>query len=237
MSIPRLPETADEAREIAAVVGGRSEIYLREKAQENTVKSLDLKAARYLHFATHGLLGGEFVEINKALAAEQGEGAGRTLENGGSGVGVSSRGEPALLLSLSGDLRGDDGLLTMGEIVQGLDLNARLVVLSACNTAGEGAEASASGEGFAGLTRAFMYAGAQGLLVSHWSVESRATQQLMSDVFRRLVRGESTLAALDQARAALRGSVVEQDGERFSRAHPFFWAPFVYVGDGGEPPP
>jgi len=51
-------------------------------------------------------------------------------------------------------------------------------VLSACNTAGEGAEAN-NGEGFAGLTRAFMYAGAQGLLVSHWSVESGSTQELI----------------------------------------------------------
>lgn len=232
MSIPRLPETADEAREIAAVVGGRSELFLRDQAQEHTVKALDLKATRYLHFATHGLLGGEFVEINKALAAERQERPALPETNGRS-PGTLSRGEPALLLSLSGELQGEDGLLTMGEIVQGLDLNARLVVLSACNTAGEGAEAAASGEGFAGLTRAFMYAGAQGLLVSHWSVESQATQQLMTETFRHLVQGGDPLAALDQARALIRGSVANLDEVPVSRAHPYFWAPFVYVGDGG----
>ena len=66
ISIPRLPETADEAREIAKTLGGRSnEIFLRDQAQEKTAKTLNLKTTRYLHFATHGLLGGEFLRVKE----------------------------------------------------------------------------------------------------------------------------------------------------------------------------
>lgn len=254
LSIPRLPETADEAREIAAILaaeGGsdhRSALFLRERAQEHTAKTLDLKTTRYLHFATHGLLGGEFIAVREALAtselatdetqrnlvvkATSAASAEKPPQDAASTPRqVVERGQPALLLSLSGDLQGEDGLLTMGEVIESLDINARLVVLSACNTAGENRAAS-SGEGFAGLTRAFMYAGAQGLLVSHWSVESRATQLLMSEVFRHLRNDEKedNLAALERAREFIRASSDAAQGG-LSRAHPYFWAPFVYVGD------
>ena len=89
------------------------------------------------------------------------------------------------MLTLVGNLEGEDGLLTMREVIEDLDLNAELVVLSARNTAGESADAQ-NGEGFAGLTRGFMYAGAKGLLVSHWSVESLSAKDLMNESFRHL---------------------------------------------------
>lgn len=227
VQIPRLPETADEAREIARILGGRTSVYLRQDAQEYRAKTLDLSTTRFLHFATHGLLGGEYLELNQMLN----EDSETVRQRGGpQPVPVAGRGEPALLLSLAGDLRGEDGVLTMHEIVERLDLNTELVVLSACNTAGESGDA-ASGEGFAGLTRAFMYAGARSLVVSHWSVESAATQRLMVDLFRGLVGGASSLAAIDLARNDLRQSVTVLDGRSVSRAHPFFWAPFVLVGE------
>lgn len=216
IDIPRLPETAQEARSIAALLGGRSRVYLAQDAQEYTLKQLDLTRTRYLHFATHGLLGGEFSAVKTALD--------------GAASAAQQRPQPALLLSLSGDLHGEDGLLTMSEVAEQLRLSAQLVVLSACNTAGE-QQAAGSGEGFAGLARAFMYAGAQGLLVSHWAVESQATQELMVSTFSRLQQGADSAAAIEAARHALQGSVVTQQGSPLSRAHPFFWAPFVYVGD------
>ena len=253
INIPRLPETAEEAREIAGIVGGRSEVYLRERAQEHTAKTVDLRDTRYLHFATHGLLGGEFLMVRGAIAAEGDGGRARNLAVAPApaaqaqppavtadslaelvaetlpATAAAERGQPALVLSLSGELQGEDGLLTMTEVVENMDLNAQLVVLSACNTAGENASAN-SGEGFAGLTRAFMYAGARGLLVSHWSVESHSTQALMTELFRRTRAGADGLAALDGARGALRATLLDA-GRPVSRAHPYFWAPFVYVGD------
>ena len=216
IEIPRLPETAQEARSIAALLGGNSRIYLEQAAQEHTLKQLDLSSTRYLHFATHGLLGGEFAAIKTALD--------------GSEAAASQRPQPALLLALSGDLQGEDGLLTVAEVAEQLKLSAQLVVLSACNTAGE-QQAASSGEGFAGLARAFMYAGAQGMLVSHWAVESQATQELMVATFDRLRQGDDSARAIEAARDTLRRSQWQQQGIALSRAHPFFWAPFVYVGD------
>ena len=125
-----------------------------------------------------------------------------------------------LLLSLVGALDGEDGLLTAGEVAESLKLDADLVVLSACNTAGERAERR-TGEGFAGLTRAFMHAGSRGLLVSHWSVASAATRDLMIALFRQIKAGRPADAALAAAQAELRRG----------QPHPFFWAAFVHVGD------
>ncbi len=248
ISIPRLPETADEARDIAQTLGGRNDIFLRDKAQEKTAKTLDLKTTRYLHFATHGLLGGEFLQVKESakggengyllpdertrtlvVAAATGKPTDTTPEEApAQPVTPVKRGQPALVLTLVGNLKGEDGLLTMREVIEDLDLNAELVVLSACNTAGESADAQ-NGEGFAGLTRGFMYAGAKGLLVSHWSVESLSAKDLIHDSFRQLKAGQPPVDALYQARHTVRAS--RDASARVARAHPYFWAPFVYVGD------
>jgi CHAT domain-containing protein len=214
ISIPRLPETADEAKSIAAILGGRSALYLREKAQERTVKTTDLSRARYLHFATHGFLGGEFLEVQAAQTR------GKRGETG----------QPAIALTLVGNLQGEDGLLTMKEVIEDLELNAALVVLSACNTAGETTSAL-NGEGFAGLTRAFMYAGAKGLVVSHWSVESRSAQDLITELFRGLKSGKPPAAALAAAREKIAKGTLMTGNRAISTSHPYFWAPFVLVGD------
>src|SRR5205823_11062062 len=88
--------------------------------------------------------------------------------------------EPSLALSIPAQPSElDDGLLTASEVAQ-LKLNADWVVLSACNTiAGDkpGAEA------LSGLARAFFYAGARALLVSHWAVESNAAMRLTTSTF------------------------------------------------------
>ena len=236
--IPRLPETADEVKAIAEILGGRNAVYLREAAQEERAKKADLRAVRYLHFATHGLLGYESSLLQSFRSGGNDKVDRDTLRNlsliddeGDPSMAAATNrpaGQPALLLTLVGDLGGEDGLLTMGEIVDGMKLDADLVVLSACNTAGE-RENSRGGEGFAGLTRAFMHAGAKGLLVSHWSVESQSTKDLMVDVFRRLKSGRNAPQALAEAQAAMRSS--NPAVGQLARAHPFFWAPFVYVGD------
>jgi CHAT domain-containing protein/tetratricopeptide (TPR) repeat protein len=218
-SIPRLAETADEAKEIARVLGGSAQLYVGDQAQELTAKAGELRNARFIVFATHGFLGGEFIasdlpgeemELRRAPARQQAQ--------------------PSLALTLVGDLKGEDGLLTMKEVIEDLELNAELVALSACNTAGESAQAN-NGEGFAGLTRAFMYAGARSLLVSHWSVDSLSTQALMTATFRNIKSGMAGFAAVNDAQRQLLAGRYSRDGLHFSRAHPFFWAAFVYVGD------
>jgi CHAT domain-containing protein len=220
--IPQLKETADEAREISKILGGDNNLFLGASAQESSAKGGDLKSARFILFATHGFLGGEFVPAAEPPA--------ESAANVHARAPVKTRGQPALALSLVGDLKGEDGMLTMKEVIEDLELNADLVALSACNTAGETAQAN-NGEGFAGLTRAFMYAGAKGLLVSHWSVDSLSTQALMTATFRNIKSGEAPLKALSDAQRGLLDARYVSGKYSFSRGHPFFWAPFVHVGD------
>jgi CHAT domain-containing protein/Tfp pilus assembly protein PilF len=223
-NIPRLAETAEEAKEIAKALGGTSRLYVGDQAQESTVKTAgDLRSARFVLFATHGFLGGEYVASD--LPVEEAE-ARRHAASAKAGP----QAQPALALTLVGDLKGEDGLLTMKEVIEDLELNAELVALSACNTAGESAQAN-NGEGFAGLTRAFMYAGAKALLVSHWSVDSLSTQQLMTSTFRNIKAGRPALTAVNDAQGELLKGRYNRGEYHFSRAHPFFWAAFVYVGD------
>jgi CHAT domain-containing protein len=107
-----------------------------------------------------------------------------------------------------------------------LKLNADWVVLSACNTiAGDkpGAEA------LSGLARAFFYAGARALLVSHWAVESNAAAQLTTATFDLLAR-EPKLGRAEALRRAMLDYMNDASDPR--RAYPAFWAPFVVVGEG-----
>ena len=107
-----------------------------------------------------------------------------------------------------------------------LDLNADWVILSACNTASPIPEQGA--DGLSGLTRAFFYAGARSLLVTHWEVESRSAQILTTNALSVWLEGERTL----NKSAALRESMLYLlNGEAGSRyTHPYYWAPFMNVG-------
>ena len=137
-----LPDTADELRTIAKVLGAPpGDVNLREAASETKVKSASLGEYRIVQFATHGLVAGD----------------------------LSGLAEPALVLTPPDvPTEANDGLLTASEIAT-LELNADWVVLSACNTAAGGRQGA---EALSGLARAFFYAGARALLVSHWAVDS-----------------------------------------------------------------
>ncbi|MCA1630318.1 MAG: CHAT domain-containing protein [Acidobacteria bacterium] len=125
-----------------------------------------------------------------------------------------------LALSVAGE-GADDGFLRVDEVFN-LRLGSPLVVLSACET-GLGRERR--GEGVIGLTRAFMYAGAPTVGVSLWSVADRSTAELMPDFYKRYLaaQGRSPAAAM---RAAQQQMIA---GKKYSA--PFYWAPFVLVGD------
>ena len=113
-------------------------------------------------------------------------------------------------------LRLGAGWLTVRDAYE-LDLDGKLVTLSACET---GASAVAPGDELIGLVRGFFSAGAPSLLVSMWTVDDAATASLMADVYGRLRAGDSPAAALRSAQCrALR-----------EQPHPFFWAPFTSFG-------
>ena len=126
-----------------------------------------------------------------------------------------------VVLSLVGN-KAHDGFVRTDEVFN-LRLGSPLVMLSACET-GLGKEKR--GEGVMGLTRAFMYAGAPTVGVSLWSVADKSTADLMTDFYRRLLStGEGTTSS-----SALRSAQLAMiSGKKYSA--PFYWAPFVLVGD------
>jgi CHAT domain-containing protein len=200
-ALPRLRESGDEVKRIAAALGAGSDAVITgAAATERRVRDTDLSRYRVVEFATHGLLPGE----------------------------LRCQSEPALALTPPATpTKGEDGLLDASEVAT-LKLDADWVVLSACNTAGP--DGTLGGESLSGLTRAFFYAGARALLVSHWAVASGPTVELTTAMFGVYARepGVGKAEALRRAQAAVRSKP--------DMAHPFFWAPFVLVGDGGTTP-
>ncbi len=199
-----LADTAHELTCVARSVGaGPGSIIIGKDMTETALKAAPLDQYRIIHFATHGLLAGETARLTKARA------------------------EPALVLSPPDTpTELDDGLLTASE-VGALKLDADWVVMSACNTAaGDAPEA----EALSGLARAFFYAGARALLVSHWPVYSFAATTLTSRTFDELRRNAGIGRSESLRRAML---ALIDDATRPWAAHPSVWAPFIVVGEGG----
>ena len=117
---------------------------------------------------------------------------------------------------------GEDGLLTVGELLDAVpSLRAELVVLSACQT---GLGDLKQAEGTVGMQRALLAKGARSALVSLWSVSDEATAKLMRSFYTHWQNGASKADALRRAQAEVRG----QPGSPYH--HPRFWAAFVLVG-------
>ncbi len=115
----------------------------------------------------------------------------------------------------------EDGILQMGEVMR-LKLNADLVTLSACRT---GLGKLLDGEGMIGLTRSFLYAGANSVVVSLWNVNDVATADLMKAFYKNLKQGKAKDEALRQAKIEM------LHGAKRTWQHPYFWAPFVLIGE------
>ncbi len=207
--LPPLPEAAGEVRAVAALVPpGRGAVLTGRVASEAAVEALDrvgaLARADVLHFATHGLIFGDDPDIAEgaiALAAS----------------GVPPPPSPPNAAGLAAPV--PDGALTEGEIGR-LTLRARLVILSACNTA---ATASAPYDGLGSLAGAFLSAGAERVLASHWPVNSDAAVEIVT----RMARADPAFA--DPA-AALRSAALSLIAEGGERADPAYWAPFSLIG-------
>ena len=108
------------------------------------------------------------------------------------------------------------GMLTVSEIY-GLRLNANLVMLSACET---GLGSISSGDDVVGLTRGFLYAGAQNVVGSLWEVDDDATAELSKLMYAGMKKGTPVAKARAEAQEVLMRK----------KPHPYFWAAFVLVG-------
>jgi CHAT domain-containing protein len=196
-SLPALPETADELRRISESLGANAkDLLLGPDANAQKLRASGLSDYRVLAFATHGVLPAE-LQCNI---------------------------EPGLILSPTTGEGAHSGLLRASEIAK-LKLNAELVLLSACNTAG--ADGRLGGESYSGLVQAFFYAGARAVLASHWAVASEPTVQLTTGIF----EAQKKTKGLKRAEALM--AVQAQMMQNPDTAHPIFWAPFVLVGDRG----
>jgi CHAT domain-containing protein len=160
-------------------------------ASRDLAKSRELNQYRILHFATHGLLNSERPELSGLVFSL-----------------IDQKGKP------------QDGFLRLHEIYN-LQLNADLVVLSACET-GLGKEIK--GEGLIGLTRGFMYAGAPRVVASLWSVDDFAAAELMKLFYQRMLKDGLP------AGTALRAAQLELSRQK-RWASPYFWAGFVLHGE------
>jgi CHAT domain-containing protein/Tfp pilus assembly protein PilF len=196
-----LPETADELCAVAeALKADARDIRLGARATEREVKRLNA--------------GGELARYRMLHFATHGAIAGE----------IAGAQEPGLILTPPETAGAeDDGYLSASEIA-GLKLDADWVILSACNTAAGGA---ANAEALSGLARAFIYAGARALLVSHWAVESDATQKLVTAALDEIARSPSVGRA-----EAMRVAMLAMIDKDTPEAHPSYWAPFVVVGEG-----
>jgi CHAT domain-containing protein len=202
------PISADELRGVRTIIGAPESTIVtgQEFSDTNLMRRNDLDQYRIVHFATHGL-----------VTAPRPECPAR----------------PALLTSF-GDGE-SDGLLTFREIYD-LKLNADLVILSACDTAGKATVAATreagvttgGGSALDGLVRAFIGAGGRSVLASHWPApdEFSATERLITGMFQQGRQSEI-------AEALARAQAVLMDDPDTS--HPFYWSGFAVVGDGGRP--
>ncbi|MBO0861764.1 MAG: CHAT domain-containing protein [Chloracidobacterium sp.] len=160
-------------------------------ASRDLAMSREMGQYRILHFATHGLLNSEHPELSGLVFSL-----------------VDREGKP------------QDGFLRLNEIYN-LQLNADLIVLSACET-GLGKEIK--GEGLIGLTRGFMYAGAPRVVASLWNVDDLATAALMKLFYQGMLKDGLP------AGAALRAAQLELSREK-RWASPYYWAGFVLHGE------
>jgi CHAT domain-containing protein/Tfp pilus assembly protein PilF len=160
-------------------------------ASKSSVLARDLRRYRIIHFATHGALNTQRPELSGLVLS--------LVDRGG---------------------KPQDGFLRLHEIYN-LDLDADLVVLSACRTA---LGKDVHGEGLIGLTRGFLYAGASRVVSSVWNVDDRASAELMKRFYEAmLVRKQPPAAALRAAQLSL------LNDPRW--ADPHYWAAFGLFGE------
>jgi len=197
-TLPRLPGTRVESQRITAAFGASAVVLLEgPDATEARVRRA-LPGKRYIHLATHGIVESRRDDLYAALAL--------------------TPGAPGKID------RADDGFLELSEIY-GLQLDADLVVLSACSThQGSWVE----GDGIFALTRGCLAAGCPRVIGSLWNVADASTAEMIGDLFAAIAAAEQGHDVPDFSRA-LRDARLRLLKSR-NWNHPFYWAPFVFLG-------
>jgi CHAT domain-containing protein len=189
---PRLPFSRLEAEAIYATASlGEATKALDFDASKAMAMSKELGKYKIVHFATHGLVNSEHPAL--------------------SGLVFS-------LIDRQG--RSQDGFLRLSDMYN-LELNADLVVLSACQTA---LGKQIKGEGLIGITRGLMYAGSPRVIASLWKIEDRATAELMKKFYEALLKKDQRPA--DALRSAQMWMLNQTRWKE-----PYYWAGFILQGE------
>jgi CHAT domain-containing protein len=203
-SLPPLPGAVKELESARAVLGAATGDELTgDRYTVEQVLNTPLKDYRILHFAAHALLPTD----------------------------LRCQTEAAIVTSPSPGADDAKGALLSASKLLGLDLDANLVILSACNSGGPGGGA---GESLSGLARSFFFARARSLLVTHWEVSDQVAALLVVLTINNMKEkpGDGVTGAIRDAQLSLLDQAAT--GKLPPEiAHPFFWAPFAVIGDGG----
>ena len=189
-----IPETEEELQFISKLpIFNHSTLLLGNLATEKNIRNSDaLRNAHVISFATHGLLTGE----------------------------IDGYSEPGLILTNGSGDNNDNGYLSMSEIVE-LDIQAELVILSACNTAGPQTSGS---NALSGISSSFLAGGAEQVLATHWAIDNVSTKELIS-----IILQEKSNSSQPWAHAKKEG--IKKFFNKFPQYQsPYYWGAFELFG-------
>lgn len=216
--LDELPGTKSETDSVKKILSAQQwtvEERIRKEATEEAIKKV--QQPQVLHIATHGFF---LKDVQDTSGTVYGIQADIAKENPLLRSGVILAGAAAVAKNPGSFVNREDGILTAYEAA-GLDLAATdLVVLSACET---GLGEILNGQGVYGLQRSFQLAGARSVIMSLWKVNDNSTKELMINFYTEWLKDPAAdkQKAMRTAQLKLR--------EKYK--HPFFWGPFVLVGD------
>ncbi|MBD3403700.1 CHAT domain-containing protein [candidate division GN15 bacterium] len=212
----RLPFTRTEAEEVVDVLREYSDMdvqtFLGARAGETVLRSLT-SPPRLLHLATHG-----FMNATEGKSTGAAERHNPLLRAGLAFAGANRR-----VHDTTGET-GHDGILTALEATALQLYGTELVTLSACES---GLGDVMAGEGVFGLSRAFVHAGADAVMMSLWRIADAQTARLMRGFYAEWLGGKSKQEALRQAML----SMLKAARTRHGHGHPALWAGFVLAGN------
>ena len=211
--IPYLPATKKEAEKISGILSnleGEVSLHIGLDANEYAFKELSGRASKIIHIATHGF----YIPKKESNSYRYYADNTASLAMERSGLMLAGANDAWNGILTPGV---EDGILTASEIAE-LDLSkTSLVVMSACETGlGEVTE-----DGIEGLQRAFKSAGVETLVMSLWKVDDKATEMLMEEFYKLLLKGYSKDDAFQTAKTKVRS--------KKSYSSPYYWASFIML--------